>query len=243
MVVRIILFNVVCVFFLPYFLYKYITDSRPFRDIFSKGKSPSIKLSQEYQEQALLDRVWSTSSGEFYRTAVEYQPREGLCGITTIRCVLKSVPGFSVEQLPPVKGGSMTAETFASKLDSISAGKTTSTVVLGSEGYEKFISTLKKLNDPKFRVSVNFLRSSLFGLKPFWVPTNLLLNFCGGHFSPIIAYLEEQNLAAVYDVNASFSLYLVDAERLFQSVNTVDIMSGQTRALILTEVKLCEESE
>ena len=122
--------------------------------------------------------------------------------------------------------------------------------IIGSEGYLEFLSSLKRINDPRYRVSVNFLRSSLFGLPKtvfprclslfeFLLPHNWLLGIFGGHFSPIVGYLEEEDMVAVFDVNHAYGLYLVSSKDLFRAVDTFDFTSSRTRALVVTEINFC----
>ncbi len=78
---------------------------------------------------------------------------------------------------------------------------------------------LRASNDESRRLVANFARASLFGGG-------------GGHHSPIGGYLEQEDLAFVLDVNASFGPWLVTTERLFGAMNTVaDWATGKTRGL------------
>ena len=64
----------------------------------------------------------------------------------------------------------------------------------------------------------------------------IIQGFFGGHFSPIVGYLEDENLVAVFDVNHEYSIYLVDPRRLYDSVATHDITSGESRGYVVMEV-------
>jgi hypothetical protein len=66
---------------------------------------------------------------------------------------------------------------------------------------------------------VNFSRAPIFGAG-------------GGHHSPIGGYLEAEDFVFVLDVNADFQPWLVERERLFAAVDTVDSSSGQKRGLL-----------
>jgi len=221
----------------PYLVYLVLSKWAIFSDVWKKASKQSIKESSEYQDKALLKKVWASPAGERFFSAVEYQLMEGYCGPTSQRCVLKSIPSIPMENVPEAKRGPATAAEFTAKVDEYAKGRTKSRVVLGSEGYEAFLSTIKKANDKDYRVSINFLRSPLFGISaPWFAPFNLLLAFFGGHFSPIVAYLEQENLVAVFDVNHAYGLFLVRPERLFEATATYDVMSSKSRGLVLTQI-------
>ena len=81
------------------------------------------------------------------------------------------------------------------------------------------------------------IRSPLFGFKkPAFFPYNFLLGLFGGHFSPIVGYMVKEDLVAVFDVNHEYGVYLLSSRRLYDSVNTFDFTSKQTRGLVLTEL-------
>jgi hypothetical protein len=113
--------------------------------------------------------------------------------------------------------------------------ETKSTVVFGADGYDSFLKAIKLANDPKFRISCNFLRSPLFGI-PGYLPADLIFVVFGGHFSPIIGYDEDTDLVAVFDVNHKFGMFLVSPKRLYEAVNTYDRSANNTRGLVVTEI-------
>jgi len=195
-------------------------------------------------ESDLVEKALTLPTAKVYlnENALEYQLREGYCAVATQRNILKSIPGFPKDKVPcPKKGGPSTASAFCESLTNISgyAAK----VVLGSEGYDAFVQALRKSNESsQCRVAVNFLRSSMFGIKrPAWLPTSLLLTFVGGHFSPVLGFLEKENLVAIFDTNHKYGFYLCDAKRLFDAVNTVDVMSGSTRGIIVVDIATQKE--
>ena len=113
---------------------------------------------------------------------------------TTIRIVLKSIPTISINDYPDLRKGPSVPSKVAHIIDS-SGNKTKSRVVYGNEGSGEFIKAIRLCNNEKYRVSVNFLRSSLFGIPGNYIfPHNWLLGLMGGHFSPIIGYFESLNL-------------------------------------------------
>lgn len=198
--------------------------------LFSKK---SIKCEATFTNEEILSSIWNGPVGLQYKDAVEYQFAEGYCSSATTRSVLQSMPIPDII-LPEPKYAPSTAENFALNIDSSTQNRT-STEARFYVSYESFVDDLKKSNDPKYRVAVNFLRSSLFGLQGF-LPHQLLVGFMGGHFSPIIGYHDKSNSVCIFDVNHNYSCYLVDATRLYDAIAAVDITSGKSRALIVTEI-------
>ena len=84
----------------------------------------------------------------------------------------------------------------------------------------QFREELTHVNDPARRYIVNFQRAPLFAQG-------------GGHHSPVAAYLEDEDLVLVLDVNEKFKPWLVTSERLFKAVDTSD--GGQKRGLLRIE--------
>ena len=85
-----------------------------------------------------------------------------------------------------------------------------------------FREQLTHVNDPARRYVVNFSRVPLFGTG-------------GGHHSPIAAYLREQDLVLVLDVNQKYGPWLVKSDRLYEAMNTVDGAAQKKRGLLLIE--------
>ena len=191
-------------------------------------------------EKELVEKALSLPTAQVYlkENALEFQITEGYCSVATQRNLLKSIPGFPTEKVPcPKKGGPSTAGEFSYSLSAIS-GYRTKVVHGSSEGYEAFRRVLCQSNEPeRYRVAVNFLRSSLMGFgNPVWMPSNWILAFVGGHFSPVIGYLEDEKLVAIFDTNHKYGFYLCDDKRLFNAVNTVDVTNGSTRGMIVMDL-------
>ena len=188
----------------------------------------------------LVQKALSLPTAQVYlkENALEFQITEGYCSVATQRNILKSIPGFSTEKLPcsSKRGGPSTAGEFSSSLSAIS-GYRTKVVHGSSEGYEVFRQALCQSNEPeKYRVAVNFLRSSLWDLATQFGCHQIFSGFCGGHFSPVLGYLEKENLVAIFDTNHKYGFYLCDAKRLFDAVNTVDVTNGSKRGLIIMDL-------
>lgn len=233
-------FTTLLTVFSPYLLYISISKWATIRDCYIKSQRTSIRAEEEFQSEELTKRVWGSGLGAVYYDAVEYQREEGWCGSATMRCVLKSLVGMgqmAAARVPEAKRGPMTASKYAALLDEQS-GVTTSTIVFGTEGYPLFMEAIKKANDPQYRISLNFLRSSLFGAPgTVLFPPHFMATFFGGHFSPVVAYLEKEDLVCVFDVNHRYGLFFVSSQRLYDSINTLDVQSGVSRAVVVSQVK------
>lgn len=232
----------------PYQIFLYLFSSSQRKiidDILKKAKQKSIKYSSTFKDEFLLDRIWKSPIGKLYADALEYQAHEGYCGAATKRTVLRSITGLrenSIE-LPPMKVGPLTLEILAKRIDEATKKNTKSTPVYASEGYDTFLSAIKKINDPNYRVMANFLRSPLFEFqRPWWLPVNLVLGLFGGHFSPCVGYMEDLNLVAIFDVNHNYSTFLVDAKRLYDAVSTYDRTTNKSRGLVVVEILKQEHS-
>lgn len=227
--------------FSPYLLYITATKWNIFSDTYQKSQRTTIKENKEYQSEELCQRVWNdvAGCGAAYYDAVEYQKQEGWCGSATMRSVLKSLVALgqmSADKVPAAKGGPMTAQRYASLLDETS-GCTKSSIVSGSDGYDAFRKVLPLANSTKHRLSLNFLRSSVFGAPgTVFYPPYFMKVFFGGHFSPIVAYLEQEDLVAVFDVNHAYGLFFVPSQRLYDSILTTDVQSGVCRGVVVTEL-------
>ncbi len=102
--------------------------------------------------------------------------------------------------------------------------------VVRPRSVDELRAELRTSNEPTRRYIANFSRGPLFGRG-------------GGHHSPIGGYLEEEDLAFVLDVNASYGPWLVPTARLFDAINTIaDRSTGQTRGLVRFEYVPSAES-
>lgn len=222
----------------PYLIYAYLAKHSLFKRLLSFARRPPIGRNHSSE---LLEKALDLPSSRKYieSNALEYQRSEGHCSFATQRVICKSIPAYPVAKIPSETSyGPTTATAFAQRLTDDYHCQ--SSVVYGSAGYDVFIEALKKANDAdSYRVTVNFLRSSLFGIpSPTWLPSSWFTMRVGGHFSPVLGYLEKENLVAIFDVNHKYGIFLCDTERLYDSVSTVDMMrqDGQTRGLVVTEI-------
>lgn len=82
-------------------------------------------------------------------------------------------------------------------------------VLLRDLSLEAFTEHMKASNDPQNRYIINFHREPIFGMG-------------GGHHSPIGGYLEGDDLVLVLDVNEAYGAWLIERERLFAAMDTLD---------------------
>lgn len=78
------------------------------------------------------------------------------------------------------------------------------------------------MDDPNTRLIANFSRQ-------FWLGTGTL----GGHFSPVAAWNEEENKVLILEVNQSWPMVWLDVDEFWESMYTIDRISGMTRGWIL----------
>ncbi len=190
----------------------------------------SIRTEATYQDPALLASAWALPVARAYEDGVvTFQPNGSICGPTSVANVLHSYGEKAATPATVLAGtgrcplgfcmGGLTLDELAQV-----ARKSThrSVTVLRDLSLDDFRSHLARANDPTRRYIINFDRGPLFR-KP------------GGHHSPLVGYLSERDLVLVLDVNETFKPWLVDADRLYQAMSTVDPGTSETRGLLLIE--------
>jgi Phytochelatin synthase len=191
----------------------------------------SIKETRDYQDPALLAKAWALPVAAAYRADLDFQQNGSVCGPTSLVNVLHSLKqpgtqesilqgsGFSTVMgyLPEGLTLDQLAQIARQKL----IGKVT---VLRDLDLAAFRERLSQVNDPARRYVINFSRGPLFGTG-------------GGHHSPIAAYLSQEDLVLVLDVNKKYGPWLVKSERLYQAMDTVDSTAQKKRGLLMIEEK------
>ena len=130
-----------------------------------------------------------------------------------------------------------------SKWEKGGGGRVESMQVLGggSSGFaslEQFKQALRQLSHPTqpARIIAIYHRSPLFfcdaGRSTL---LSRVASFGMVHWSPVLAYLEEEDLVLVMDVNHTYGPkgYLLPTERFYDSVNTRDVFTGNYHGLVL----------
>jgi hypothetical protein len=192
----------------------------------------SIAEAPPYQDAALLERAWALPVAALYREdGYEAQANPSFCGPTSAANVAQSL-GINADQRAVVVGTPVrTFLGFAmswehgpgvtldqeAELIRIATGQTV-TVLRGLD-IGAFRAELRQSNDPRFRYVANFNRAPLWGSGH-------------GHISPILGYLEAEDLVFVGDVNDEYGPFLTSPERLLEAINTTDTASGEMRGLL-----------
>lgn len=188
---------------------------------------PSIKAEASYQDKALLERAWHEPVAATYQRRLFFQPNGSVCGPTSVANVLRSLGSESASVDSVLKGTGkcwsgmclmgLSLDELAEVARQASGRKVT---VLRDLTLAQFRAELPHVNDVDRRYIVNFQRAPLFQKG-------------GGHHSPLAAYLEDQDLVLVLDVNENFRPWLVKSDRLFKAMDTKD--GDQKRGLLRIE--------
>ncbi|HEY6620395.1 MAG TPA: phytochelatin synthase family protein [Steroidobacteraceae bacterium] len=189
----------------------------------------SIKETRDYQDPALLKKAWALPVAAAYQAQIEFQQNGSVCGPTSLADILHSLkqPG-NQESVLQGSGfstimGYLPEGLTLDQLANIARQKLHRKVtVLRDLDLASFREQLSHVNDPARRYVINFSRAPLFGTG-------------GGHHSPIAAYLSQEDLVLVLDVNKKYGPWLVKSDRLYEAMNTVDDTARKKRGLLLIE--------
>lgn len=192
---------------------------------------PSIEQRADYRESNLMRQAWALPVASAYRRAgFDYQSNPSFCGPASVANLLRST-GVATDQEKVIDGtrfepwfgvllGGLTIDELG-QLTSEKLGK--QVAIVRDPSLAEFRGWLRRANDPALRIIVNFHRGPLFGRGH-------------GHFSPILGYLEREDLVLVGDVNRDYKPFLVSSERLWRATDTVDRETGKERGLIVARV-------
>jgi hypothetical protein len=174
-----------------------------------------------------VDRAWQLPVATTFKGDVDWQTNGSLCGPASLANAFRSLGDDRDTEDEVLAGTGMCRLGFCFMgltLDELADVARTDTnrkvTVLRDLTPEEFREHLKLSNDPGRRYIVNFTRKGIFGAG-------------AGHHSPIGGYLEDQDLVFVLDVNETFKPWLVERERLFSAMNTMD--GDKKRGLLLIE--------
>lgn len=193
----------------------------------------SVERHPDFRDAALLRTAWALPVASRYRqTPYEFQDNPSYCGPTSVANLLRSA-GRRTDQHRVIDGtrfepwfgillGGLTLDEEAELLRLRVAAPVT--IVRGASLAE-FRREIARANDPATRIIVNFHRGPLFARGH-------------GHFSPVLGYLPDRDLAFVGDVNADYRPYLVPVARLWEAAGTTDSATGKPRGLLITRLSL-----
>ncbi len=191
----------------------------------------SIRQTREFQDAELLERAWRMPTAALYRHAgIAYQPNGSICGPTSVANVMRSlgrqgetprhvIAGTGLCSVNDFCMGGITIEELAGLVRTKTGRRTT---VLRDLSLDALRAELVHVNDPSRRYIANFDRGPLFGTG-------------GGHHSPVAAYLADEDLVLVIDVNRDFRPWLAKTARLRDAMNTPDTSTGRNRGLLRIE--------
>lgn len=189
--------------------------------------SPEAIASSVDRDPERMERAFALPVAASYGRELLWQSNGSTCGPASVANALASW-GDEVEGEADVLEGTglcgtgmcfmgLTLEELARVAESAGPGKVE---ILRDLSPEEFQAQLRLANDPDRRVIINFTRRPIFGAG-------------GGHFSPIGGYLEEEDLVLVLDVNAEYQPWLIERERLFAAMDTMD--GERKRGLLVIE--------
>lgn len=188
----------------------------------------SIEQRLDYRDSALIEAAWQLPVAARYRQKpYEFQSNPSFCAPTSAANVLRSL-GTDMTQKQVIDGteydpwfgillGGLTLDQLA---DLIRKRTDKPVAIVRPANAAEFRALLGQANDPGVRFIVNFHRGPLFGRGH-------------GHFSPILGYLADQDLAFVGDVNRDYQPFLVRSSRLWSAVDTLDSTAGKQRGLLV----------
>lgn len=193
----------------------------------------SIATRPDFHDPALLARAWALPVAAAYRRRpYEYQSNPSFCGPASVANLLRSL-GVDFSQADVLRGTAF-QPWFGVLVNGLTLDELAELIrrrldrevrVVRDLSLSEFRAAMNSGNDPAKRLIVNFHRGPLFGRG-------------AGHFSPILGYLPDRDLVFVGDVNGDYQPFLVDSERLWRAVTTLDRTSGKARGLLIIDTAL-----
>ena len=175
----------------------------------------------------LIDRAWKLPVAATFNMDVTWQSNGSRCGPASVANALRSLGEEETTEAEVLDGTGMCWTGLCiigltlDELANVAQTKTTRKVsVLRNLTADEFREHMKHANDPGRRYIINFTREKIFGAG-------------SGHHSPIGGYLEAEDLVFVLDVNEDYKPWLVERERLFSAMDTLD--GDKKRGLLLIE--------
>jgi hypothetical protein len=187
--------------------------------------SPEAIRSSVIRDPALISRAWHLPVAVTFHSSVAWQSNGSRCGPASIANTFRSIGEEETTEAQVLKGtgkcwtGICVMGLSLDELAEVARTKTRRDVsVLRDLTSEEFREHMKRANDLDRRYIVNFNRETIFGGGV-------------GHHSPIGGYLETEDMVFVLDVNEDFKPWLIERERLFSAMDTMD--GEQKRGLLL----------
>lgn len=177
----------------------------------------------------LIDSAWKLPVAATFNTELTWQSNGSRCGPASIANAFRSIGEEETTEAEVLDGTGKCWTGFCIvglTLDEVAEVARTNTKrkvsVLRNLSADAFHEHMKRANDPGRRYIVNFTREKIFGAGV-------------GHFSPIGGYLEAEDMVFVLDVNEDYKPWLIERERLFSAMDTIDSDGDKKRGLLLIE--------
>jgi phytochelatin synthase len=191
--------------------------------------SPNAIQSSVIRTTALIDSAWKLPVAATFNGSLDWQSNSSRCGPASVANTFRSI-GEEETTEPEILEGTGKCWTgfciIGLTLDEVAEVARTKTgrkvSVLRNLSADEFREHMKRANDPSRRYIINFTRETIFGAG-------------AGHFSPIGGYLEAEDMVFVLDVNERYKPWLIERERLFSAMDTIDGDGGKKRGLLLIE--------
>ena len=186
---------------------------------------PDVIQAAVTQTEAPLEEAWSLPVAATYRPSFTYQSSASRCGPASLANVFRSL-GYGPQSESGALGdtgycwtGYCIIGLTLDELAEVARANAKSVEVMRDLTLEQFREEMRHANDPSRRYVVNFTRKEIFGAG-------------AGHHSPIGGYLDAVDMVLVLDVNENIKPWLVETNRLFAAMDTVDSDGGRKRGLL-----------
>lgn len=189
--------------------------------------SPEAIETSVTREPELLSQANALPVAATIAPGLAFQSNPSLCGPASLANVLRSL-GEEEQTAAQVLDGSglcwtgycimgLTLDELAGLAQSRTERKVS---VLRGLTLDEFRDHMRHANDPDRRYVINFSRKPIFGAG-------------AGHHSPIGGYLADRDLVYVLDVNRAYGPWLIETDRLFAAMDTLD--GDAKRGLLLIQ--------
>lgn len=189
--------------------------------------SPEAIETSVTRAPALMSQANALPVAATIAPGLAFQSNPSLCGPASLANVLRSF-GEEEQTAAQVLDGSglcwtgycimgLTLDELAGLAQSRTERKVS---VLRGLTLDEFRDHMRHANDPDRRYVINFSRKPIFGAG-------------AGHHSPIGGYLADRDLVYVLDVNRAYGPWLIETDRLFAAMDTLD--GDAKRGLLLIQ--------
>ncbi|NNH33101.1 phytochelatin synthase [Rhizobium sp. SEMIA 4085] len=189
--------------------------------------SPDQIQASVTQAPDLINRAWMLPVAATFKSNVTWQSNGSRCGPASVANVFRSIGEEETTEAEVLDGTGkcwtgicFMGLTLDELADVAKAQTTRDGSVLRDLTSEAFREHMKRANDSGRRYIINFSREKIFGAGV-------------GHHSPIGGYLETEDMVFVLDVNENFKPWLIERERLFSAMDTMD--GDKKRGLLMID--------